>query len=129
MRARKEEERKAKEEERRKREAERAREEEEKRRKMEKQRALLMGFFVQQKPENSTTSAAGGGRSGDCGVPASPFMQFELKRDQRQSPICRVRSEALRHAKWQNVEDLRLSWQSGQSSIDGSRLGLVKFGQ
>ncbi|KAL5965800.1 Chromatin assembly factor 1 subunit FSM [Taenia solium] len=132
VRARREEERKAKEEERRKREAERTRGEEEKQRKMEKQRALLMGFLVQQKPENSTASAAGGGgggRDGDCGASASPFMQFELKRDQRQSPICRVRSEALRRAKWQNVEDLRLSWQSGQSTIDGSRLGLVKFGQ
>ncbi|KAL5106069.1 Chromatin assembly factor 1 subunit FSM [Taenia crassiceps] len=130
VRARKEEERKAKEEERRKREAERAREEGEKQRKMEKQRALLMGFFVQQKPENSTTTAVGGDRkSGDFGASASPFMQFELKRDQRQSPICRVRLEALRHAKWQNVEDLRLSWQSGKSTVDGSRLGLVKFGQ
>ncbi|VDM30280.1 unnamed protein product [Hydatigera taeniaeformis] len=132
VRARREEEKKAKEEQRRKREQERAREEEEKRRKMEKQRALLMGFFVQQKLENSATSAGGGGGgrgSDECGVSASPFMQFELKKDQRQSPVCRLRSEALRQAKRQNVEDLRLSWQSGQFAVDGARLGLVKFGQ
>ncbi|VDD81839.1 unnamed protein product [Mesocestoides corti] len=123
-RARREEERRVKEEERRRREAERAREEEEKKRKTEKQRAILMGFFVpQEKPTTQSTTAS------DTSTAATPFMQFELKKDQRRAPVCRIESEELRQTKWKNVEALRVSWQSGSPAIDGSRLGLTKFGQ
>nr|CDS25371.2 chromatin assembly factor 1 subunit A B [Hymenolepis microstoma] len=123
-RARKEEERKAKEEERKKREFEKLREEEERQRKLEKQRAFMKSFVILNKSteisdENSKT----------CD-PNSRFMKFQLKKDQKLAPLCRIDSESLLKKKRQNIEDLVLSWRDEeQSAIDGSKLGLTLFGR
>lgn len=123
-RVKREEERRAKEEERRKREAERAREEEERQRKLEKQRAIMKAFVVLNKSTEVTASNTVKADS------SSRFMQFELKKDQRMAPICRIVSESLSKYKWQNIEDLSLSWrEKDQSALDGSRIGLTLFGR
>ncbi|BHF75119.1 Chromatin assembly factor 1, subunit A [Sparganum proliferum] len=130
-RLKKEEERLKREEEKRKKDAERhikelerLKEEDEKRRKAEKQRAIMMGFLVRQDEKQEV----GSGTNGSSPAKEGPFMQFQLKKDQRIAPLSRV-SPRLHQEKRENVEQLLQSWLSAPASIDASRLGLHKFGQ
>uniref|UniRef100_A0A0R3SC65 Chromatin assembly factor 1 subunit A n=1 Tax=Hymenolepis diminuta TaxID=6216 RepID=A0A0R3SC65_HYMDI len=123
-RARKEEERKAKEEERKKRESEKLREEVERQRRLEKQRAFMKSFVILNKSTEICSS------NSDNGDPNSRFMKFQLRKDQKLAPVCRIASESLLKTKWQNVEDMALSWRNKeQPAIDGSKHGLTLFGR
>lgn len=123
-RARKEEERKAKEEERKKRELEKLREEVERQRRLEKQRAFMKSFVILNKSTEICSS------NSDSGDPNSRFMKFQLRKDQKLAPVCRIASESLLKKKWQNVEDMALSWRDKeQPAIDGSKHGLTLFGR
>uniref|UniRef100_A0A0X3PNJ8 Chromatin assembly factor 1 subunit A n=1 Tax=Schistocephalus solidus TaxID=70667 RepID=A0A0X3PNJ8_SCHSO len=123
-RLKREEEKRKKDAERHSKELERLKEEDEKRRKAEKQRAIMMGFLVRQDEKQDV----GNGTSGSSPAKDGPFMQFQLKKDQRIAPLSRV-SPRLLHDKRENVEQLLQSWLSAPASTDASRLGLHKFGQ